>query len=138
DELEGEEEGSTMRNIDHERMSPRQSYAFDVAVHTRNAREQSATLRVGALIIQTAFLLTVAPRVHADEVSDLKETIKKLEARVQALEADRAQAKPAPTSATPTATTPTASAPAEAKAPVAGVQPLPASAAAPYVPPATM
>jgi hypothetical protein len=76
------------------------------------------------LIIAGIVLFVTPLRARADELSDLKETIKQLERRVQALEAEKAAAKAAPA--------------AEAKAPIAAVQPLPASAAAPYIPPATL
>ena len=85
--------------------------------------------RIAIVALATALLVTFALspiRARADELSDLKETIKQLEARVKALEAERA-AKPAAPAVVP----------APATAPVAAVQPLPASAAAPYIPPAT-
>jgi hypothetical protein len=85
------------------------------------------------LIVAIALSLATMPRARADELSDLKETIKQLTARVQALEAERAAAKAAPAPGAPSAP-----AAAEAKAPVEKVQPLPASAAAPYIPPATL
>jgi hypothetical protein len=78
------------------------------------------------LVAPMMALLVFAPNVRADELSDLKETIRQLEARVTALEAERAAAAKA------------APAPAEAKPPVAAVQPLPPSAAAPYIPPPTV
>jgi hypothetical protein len=81
-----------------------------------------------AIIAATMLLLAPTPRAHADELSDLKETIKKLEARVGVLEAEKAAVKAAPAPA----------APSEAKAPIAAVQALPASSAAPYIPPATL
>jgi hypothetical protein len=84
-------------------------------------------LFVSALIVLTAFMLALTPRARADELSDLKETIKKLEKRVDVLEAEKAAAKAAP-----------APAASEAKAPLSTVQALPASAAAPYIPPATL
>jgi outer membrane DcaP-like protein len=80
-----------------------------------------------ALIIAAIMLLLLVPRAHADELSDLKATVKKLEMRIEALEAENAAAaKAAP------------AAPSGAGAPVAAVQPLPASAAPPYVPPTTL
>lgn len=95
----------------------------------RRAREnEDRAAFAGVLIAAAVLLLALTPRARADELSDLKDTIKKLEARVQVLEAERATPKAAPAPV----------APAEAKAPVAAVQPLPASAAAPYIPPATV
>jgi len=70
-------------------------------------------------------LFVFVPRAHADELSDLKAELKKLEQRIQVLETEKAEAKAAP-------------APSETKPPVEAVQPLPASAAAPYIPPATL
>lgn len=86
--------------------------------------------RVAATFVAIAFLVAPMQHARADELSDLKEAIKKLEKRVETLEAEKAAAKAAPTPATV--------APSEGKAPVAAVQPLPASAAAPYIPPATL
>jgi len=87
------------------------------------------------LIVLVASLLAVAPRVRADELSELKETIRKLEARVQALEAEKASAQTAAPAGVPAA--PVAPA-APAKASVVEDQRFPASAAAPYIPPATL
>jgi len=92
-----------------------------------------------AFVSMAVFLLAQTPPVRADEISDLKAMIKQLEDRVNALEAERAAAKPAPAPAA-------APAPAEVKAPpaapsappVAAVQPVPPAAAAPYRPPATI
>jgi hypothetical protein len=122
-----------MRNIDHGRISRRQSFAASDATRKpfEGGKNDHRTLSVTALIVLTAVLLALTPRARADELSDLKETIKKLEARVQALEAEKAT-KPAPVPA-PAAPTPSA-----AKAPIEAVQPLPASAAAPYIPSATV
>ena len=75
-------------------------------------------------LVCAVILALSSPRARADELSDLKEAVKKLEARIKALEAEKAAA-PAP-------------APSETKPPVAAVQPLPATAAAPYIPPATI
>src|SRR5437899_3690693 len=123
-----------MRDSDQEQTS-RQSLAGCIAQRSgcHAVRNGYRALPVAALVVMAAFLLALAPRARADELTDLKETIKKLEAGVQALEAEKGAAKAAPASAPPAAP-----APAEAKAPVAPVQPLPASAAAPYIPPATM
>ena len=126
-----------MRNIDHRGTSTRQSFVADGA--GRGCPEERPigprALSVAASIGLTAFLLVLAPRAHADELSDLKETIKKLEARVQALEAEKGMTKTAPAPVDPA---PATAATADAKAPIAAVQPLPASAAAPYVPPVTL
>ena len=94
---------------DHESMKPRHRIGL-----------------VLVLVLGAIVSLVLAPRAHGDELSDLRDAVKKLEARIQVLEAEKAAAKPAP------------AAPSEEKAPVAAVQPLPASAAPPYVPPTTL
>lgn len=90
----------------------------------RRARAATA-LAAAALLV---FALSPSP-ARADELSDLKEMVRQLEARIKALEAERAPAK-AP--ATP------AAAPAAAPAPVAAVPPAAPSSVATYVPPATL
>ena len=128
-----------MRNIDHERASRRQSSVFCAEAPMSIAKRGNGdrTRYVAVLIMLATFLLALAPRASADELSDLKDTIRKLEARVQALESERAAAKAAPVPVT-SAPAPVTAAPAEANAPVASVQPLPDADAAPYVPSVTV
>lgn len=118
-----------MRTFDHERVSRRQSSAAARRNWLEGGKNGHRSLSVATLIVLTAFVLAPTPRARADELGDLKATIKKLEARVEALEAEKAAAP---------AAAPAAATPGEAKAPIATVQPLPASAAAPYIPPATL
>jgi hypothetical protein len=92
--------------------------------HSAKRRHRAVLLFV--LTVVAIALLVLAPRVRGDELSDLKDAVKKLEARIQTLEAEKAAAKAAP------------AAPSDAKEAVAAVQPLPASAAPPYVPPPTL
>ena len=124
-----------MCNIDRAWILSRQSLVTGGAEGRRfeGRNDGHRVLTVAVMVVLSTFSLVLMPRAHADELSDLKETIRKLEARVQALEAEKGAGKAAPAPATPT---PAAS--AETKAPVAAVQSLPASAAAPYVPPATI
>jgi hypothetical protein len=89
-------------------------------------------LPASALAIALASALLQPARAHADELSDLRDTVRQLEARIKALEAERAQAPAPPAVAAPAA--PAAAAPA----PVAAPQPLPAAAQAVYVPPPTV
>ncbi|MGE5088023.1 MAG: DcaP family trimeric outer membrane transporter [Candidatus Levyibacteriota bacterium] len=119
-----------MRNLDHGQPVPRPSLAVRAAgpKHLQDGEGRRRARFAATLLVLTALLLALVPRAHADELSDLKATIKKLEARVEALEAEKAAAPAAPV----------APAAGEAKAAVEAVQPLPPSAAAPYVPPATL
>ncbi len=64
--------------------------------------------------------------VRADELSDLRDAVKQLEARIKALEAEREGAAAAAKAAPPTKMEPAAPAP------------VPTAAVAPYVPPATL
>jgi len=83
----------------------------------------------GAFVGIAAMLLAIAPVARADELSDLKAAVKQLEARINALEAERAAAAKAAAEAK--------AAPA-APAPVAAVGPAPASSVASYLPPETL
>jgi len=85
-----------------------------------------------ALVGGAAVLLATSSPVRADEISDLKEVVQKLEARIKALEAERAAVKPAPAPAP----APVAAAPAPA--PISAVGPAAPSDVAAYIPPATL
>jgi len=94
----------------------------------RDRREAPEARRLGrtaaALTAAGLLLFALSPTpARADEISDLKEMVRQLEARIKALEA----APKAP-----------AAAPAAPVAPVAAVAPAPASSVAPYVPAATV
>lgn len=117
--------------LDAKRTPTRLSAAASSTTESKRPRIPNRKMAsVITLLAAMALVLAPVPRASADELSDLKDTIKKLEKRVEVLEAEKAAAKAAPA--------PAAAAPAEAKAPVAAVQALPASAAAPYIPPATL
>lgn len=93
---------------------------------------------LSAVALASMLCFSVVPGAQADEISDLKEIIKKLDARVKALESERARGQaapapaPAPAPAAATAAQPAAAAPIQAAAPVSAV------AASAYIPAATM
>jgi len=85
-----------------------------------------------ALLGGAAVLLATSAPVRADEISDLKEVVQKLEARIKALEAERAAVKPTPAPApAPVAAAPT-------PAPITAVGPAAPADVAAYIPPATL
>lgn len=99
--------------------NPQSAIRARIGERTTGARWRTVAF---AMLVCAVMLALLSPRARADELSDLKEAVKKLEARIKALEAEKAAAP----------------APSEAKAPVAAVQPLPSTAAAPYIPPPTI
>lgn len=119
-----------MANAHGAPISERRPSAMD-AMAVKCAGEMNRLAIWVSVAVFAACLLAFALPARADELSDLKETIKKLEARVDALEAEKAAAK------APAESKPAAPAPTEAKAATAA-QPLPASTAAGYTPAATI
>ena len=117
-----------MRRNDLKRMSCAPSIPFGGATvtGTRNIHDGFRIRRMAILIILGASLFAAPRQALADELADLKATIKALEARVQALEAERAAAKAAPPPAAPS--------PTEAKAVAVVAPPLFPSIAAPFTP----
>jgi hypothetical protein len=99
------------------------------------SRKSRACSAIAAASIATAAGVLCSPVARADELADLKELVKQLEARIKALEAERGAPKPAAEATSPPAA-PAATPSSATAAPTAAVPPTAPVAA--YIPPATV